>query len=1063
MDVSGFIALLKRESGYCRNEEEFRHKFLSAWQQLIRDMGYSDAIRIEERIVTGKADARFRSLVFEFKNPAKNILSNLSGRSDALVELRSHLDEYVKKGINPEDLKGLATDGNYIASLSYDSRLDKFVVVDEFERYIRDENAFFHFSQSALMLEGIIHGLAKRELTPDNLLEKFGPGQQACRRCMGAMWAAFEAHSSEPRTHAFYETWKLLFSLSTKKVATGHDLAETLDNYGLTVQQVTTEEDVRQFLFILHTYYSLLLKFLAVAVADELKLVGEAELLLRIKADPIAGLESAEKVLPTLVANVVEKDVFSWFQGFWNTELVGIVKHLATEMSDFDLRGLKRDVLKRVYQNLIPPKLRKSLGEFYTKDWTADLLLDAVGYEGEGRILDPACGSGTFLTLAIERIRRKNQGLPPDRLLRKILDSAVGFDVNPMAVLTARINYLLAIFDLIKRSSTFEKVELPVYLCDSVSVPSEVPDLHEKAVYEIPNPDPSVGTFRLPRHSKVLTLLHILEKNVGRPVDLFLSDVEGELGTEFVLSHKLSLRGLYEKLGELDAKGLNSIWCRFLTNFFHPLITLPFDFVVGNPPWVAPERVPQEYRNKIFTIMKRSGFLLPYNPHFVKKQPGFRGASEQFTACLPFMARALDNYLKPKGRLAFLLTSSLLRSLNAGGFREQLGVFNLERIDDLTLHTKIHEGATCWAFIPIVTNDKSSADRDILYNYYIPLKEPREAERLPDFFVKSWKVERGELLLDPKSERSPWFCAPKSVIELFRKMQSYKRLGDNYRLSMGIKTSANSIYFLKSIRRTESGIIAADTLGGKKVNLEDSLVFPLVRGRNIKAWNFDYDYVLVPHTPPSWKPIPEPIAKQQYKEMYEHVSTKEYKKILLERDDYSEQKGPFYMIFRLSRNKVEKWKVAYAEVGTKLEACVIPSKLNDAIIGERYVMVDHSAYFITCNSQEEALYLSGVLNSSPVRAFSYCFGRPKGGVPFRAFTGWTIAIIPAPEFNSKNDSCARIAELTRDAANLRNYNKLLEIETEIDLQCAKLYGLKEPELAELKEHYLILSGQLSKN
>jgi hypothetical protein len=1059
MNVSNFIDVIKRESKTCRNEEEFRHKFLLSWQQLIRDAGYSDSIRIEEHIVKGKADARFRSLVFEFKNPTKNILSVLQGQKETLAELRRNLDQYAQKGVHPQDLKGLTTDGEKIASLSYDLRLNRFVAVDEFERYVRDENAFFPFSHATLMIEGIIDGLAKRELTPENLLEKFGPSQEICHRSMASFWYCFVTHYNEPRIHAFYETWKLLFSLSTKKVASGKDLAETLTSYGLNSEKVQSEEDVRKFLFILHTYYSLLLKFLAIAVADELKLVGETELLTRIQKDPIAGIESAEKVLPNLVANVVEKDVFSWFEDYWDTELVGIVKLLATEMSNFDLRGLRRDVFKRVYQNLIPPKLRKSLGEFYTKDWTAELLLDSIGYDGKGRLLDPSCGSGTFLTLAIERMRNSNSDLSPNSLLSKIAESIVGFDVNPMAVLTARINYLLSTYDLIKRAPNVEKVELPVYLCDSISVPNEVPDLHERAAYEIHNPDPLIGTFRLPKDSAVLRMLQILEKNVGRSVNLFLADIESELGVDFVLSHKLSLRALHEKLTDLDIKHVNSIWCRFLTNFFHPLIAAPFDFIVGNPPWVAPERVPKEYRNKIFQMMEKSGFLLPYKPHFAQRQPGFKGASEQFTACLPFMARGLENYLKPKGKLAFLLTSSLLRSLNAGGFREQLGIFKLEKIEDLTLHTKIHEGATCWAFIPVVANEKTAVHEPINYNYYIPIKEPREPEKQPDFLIKTWKVRRNELLLDTKSEKSPWFCGPRNIIRLFRKMQSHKRLGDEYRLSMGIKTSANNIYFLESIRRTEPGLVAANTIGGKQVNLEDSLVFPLVRGRNIRAWNFDYQHVLIPHRAPKWKPIPEAVAIQQFKEMYGHVSKEEHKKILLSRDDYAPTKGPFYMIFRLSRNKVQKWKVAYAEVGTRLEACVIPSKIEDKILGERHVMVDHSAYFITCNKEQEALYLTGVLNSTPVRAFSYGFGRPKGGVPFRAFTGWTIAVIPVPLYKENDYSCAKIVQLSQKAASIRDRDELSRVEESIDEECGKLYGLTDSNLLELKKHYLVLSGQ----
>ena len=637
-----------------------------------------------------------------------------------------------------------------------------------------------------------------------------------------------------------------------------------------------------------------------------------------------------------------------------------------------------------------------------------------------------------------------------------------GFDVNPMAVLTARINYLLSTYDLIKRAANIEKVELPVYLCDSISVPSEVPDLHERAVYEIQNPDPLIGTFRLPKDPNVLRLLHILERNVGRSIDLFLNDVESELGIDFVLAHKLSLRILHEKFKELDAKNVNSIWCRFLINFFHPLLVAPFDFVVGNPPWVAPERVPQEYRNKIYAIMKKSGFLLPYNPHFIQRQPGFRGASKQFTACLPFMERSLENYLKPKGKLAFLLTSSLLRSLNAGGFREQLEKYNLERIDDLTLHTKIHEGATCWAFIPVIINEKIEGPKKVDYRYYIPIKEAKKAEEAPDFLVKTWKIKRKTLQLDLKSERSPWFCGSSNSIQLFRKMQKSRRLGDNYRINMGIKTSANAIYFLESIKATEPGLVIARTIAKKQINLEDFVVFPLVRGRNIRAWHFDYQHVLIPHTPPYWKPIPETVAAHEYKEMYSHVSQEGNKKILLARDDYSSEKGPFYMIFRLSKAKVEKWKVGYAEVGTKLEACVIPPKVHDHVLGERYLIIDHSAYFINCTSEKEALYISGILNSTPIRAFSYCFGRPKGGVPFRAFTAWTVAVLPVPEYKEDDDSCREIVDLSQRARNARNLDSLSKIEKSINKQSAKLYGLTDSELVKLRKHYLTLSGQIHK-
>jgi N-6 DNA methylase len=63
-----------------------------------------------------------------------------------------------------------------------------------------------------------------------------------------------------------------------------------------------------------------------------------------------------------------------------------------------------RDLLKKFYPQLFPKSVRRDLGEYYTPDWLAEHVLKKFGYEGDPdkRILDPACGSGTFLVMAIK-------------------------------------------------------------------------------------------------------------------------------------------------------------------------------------------------------------------------------------------------------------------------------------------------------------------------------------------------------------------------------------------------------------------------------------------------------------------------------------------------------------------------------------------------------------------------------------------------------------------------------------------------------------------------------------
>ena len=113
-----------------------------------------------------------------------------------------------------------------------------------------------------------------------------------------------------------------------------------------------------------------------------------------------------------------------------------------------------RDLLKHLYQNLMPKKLRHALGEYYTPDWLAERLLNQLGYDGnpKWRLLDPACGSGTFLVLAIKRVKRyaEEKMLTAADVLDMILRNIVGFDLNPLAVISARTNYLLALGDLLQ-------------------------------------------------------------------------------------------------------------------------------------------------------------------------------------------------------------------------------------------------------------------------------------------------------------------------------------------------------------------------------------------------------------------------------------------------------------------------------------------------------------------------------------------------------------------------------------------------------------------------------------
>lgn len=95
---------------------------------------------------------------------------------------------------------------------------------------------------------------------------------------------------------------------------------------------------------------------------------------------------------------------------------------LAGRVSKFDWAATESDVARILYQSIVPAADRKRLGEYYTPDWLAREIVDtAVTDPLNQRVLDPSCGSGTFLYAAVRRSSRgHSQGGARRRAVRAL-------------------------------------------------------------------------------------------------------------------------------------------------------------------------------------------------------------------------------------------------------------------------------------------------------------------------------------------------------------------------------------------------------------------------------------------------------------------------------------------------------------------------------------------------------------------------------------------------------------------------------------------------------------------
>ncbi|NHV97326.1 MAG: hypothetical protein HA494_06015 [Thaumarchaeota archaeon] len=197
------------------------------------------------------------------------------------------------------------------------------------------------------------------------------------------------------------------------------------------------------------------------------------------------------------------------------------------------------------------------------------------------RLLDPACGSGTFLVLAIGRLRRyvEEHWVDKGTALRRITKNIVGFDLNPLAVIASRTNYLIALGDMLRERGD-EPIEIPVYLADSILV--ERRQTLTGAAYILKT---AVGEFSIPTSAvekgllaKTLTVIEECIRG-KRSLNEFKARLLREVSLE--KDEVLILSELFEKLLRLEKEGKNRIWTRILKNSFAPFFAGKFDYVVG--------------------------------------------------------------------------------------------------------------------------------------------------------------------------------------------------------------------------------------------------------------------------------------------------------------------------------------------------------------------------------------------------------------------------------------------------------------------------------------------------
>ena len=320
------------------------------------------------------------------------------------------------------------------------------------------------------------------------------------------------------------------------------------------------------------------------------------------------------------VYGVVEADFFDWV-----VEVDGgaqFVRVLARRLSRFAWHNVEHDVLKVLYESIISAAQRKKLGEYYTPDWLADRIVNATVTEPlEQRVLDPACGSGTFLFHAVRRYLEATQaeGISNGHALTVLTHRVIGMDIHPVAVTFARVTYLLAIGADRLQADDRPAISIPVYLGDSIQWGQEH-TLFTSDALVIPTVGGGLRASELRFPHRTLADAGRFDELVGeltglatsRPRESAAPPIKAVLCRYAVHPEdEATLNDTFRKLHRLYNEGRNHIWGYYVRNLARPVwLSRPENRVsvlVGNPPWLSFRFMTAEMQREFRTLSEERG------------------------------------------------------------------------------------------------------------------------------------------------------------------------------------------------------------------------------------------------------------------------------------------------------------------------------------------------------------------------------------------------------------------------------------------------------------------------
>ena len=600
----------------------------------------------------GSADTLYNNIIIEFENDLKATFKH------AKEQLSGYLLGKFKSG-EGYNFTLIASDFiNWKVVTPDVSQLDKLDTLQEHElilnevataSFILTENNaedFYYWIDRFLFKE------EKQKATLKRIEEAFGYQSPVFIECFRSISTVFQDAKKYGEVQVSYEQWKKFLSIAYGSFA-------DTDNA-----------------FVIHTYLSILAKVLAYEVLSNDDFIDDDEMKTILNGSIFHKYN---------IRNFVDNDFFHWVHGSrYFHPLKKVFRLIAQEIAAFDFTNPDEDVLKGVYQELIDLDTRHALGEYYTPDWLCERVVQEFNFTKTDKILDPSCGSGSFLRAAIHRLKQQN----PNIKAEEINNCIYGIDIHPLSVQIAKTTLLVSLGKDIAKSN--KPVHLNIILANTLLAPEGVKDLFgSNFKMEIDKDNYSLSTQVFEDVALFDEALEVCEELAEQTQG---KKPESEAIFTQILKKQYKAGGIspqvaesfykiYKGLKKVKEDGRDSIWKFIVQNLYKPyFLKDKFTYIIGNPPWFTYSSIKNEkYQNTLNALAEK------YNvkPVKVANFPHLEIAAI-------FLAYCNNYFLQKEGKLAFVLPRSFFsadhhdntRSGKAKGFK-LIDIWDLQNVQPL--------------------------------------------------------------------------------------------------------------------------------------------------------------------------------------------------------------------------------------------------------------------------------------------------------------------------------------------------------------------------------------------